>query len=118
MGQPIIWACGGENCADAGGWRAEQRAEALRALHERCTAHGVALQVTGCLDQCDDGPIVVARPPEGTHRWFGLMGDPETASALADAAADDALEPEALPSGLGRRRLPHRDGRRPRSKRR
>ncbi|GEM_PF-5174728 len=118
MGQAIVWACGGKDCSAAAGRLPAGQGAALEALQERCHAGGVGLQVTGCLDQCNQGPVVVARPPEGTYRWFGLVADPEVATALAEAVAGDALDPDALPRGLARRHLAHRDGRRPRSKRR
>ncbi len=118
MSQAIIWACGGKDCTAASARSPASRDEVLEALAARCREEGVGLQVTGCLDQCDHGPMAVARPPSGTTRWFGLLADPEAATLLAQATAEDALAPEDLPRALARRHLPHRDGRRPRPKRR
>ena len=72
-----VLVCAHKHCIKQGG--RETGRELKRALKELPPNRRAMLTAVDCLDQCDDGPVVVVYP-EGV--WYGAVDEP-TARAIA-----------------------------------
>lgn len=109
--RPRVYVCRG-CCCGTRKKHPHSDAKALERVAKRgAAAAGARYTKTKCLGPCGQGNIVVVRAA-GTYRWFRKMDELTEMTCLLDHLVEHG---DVEDVGLTHRRMPRRDGRKPRS---